>query len=190
MKKMNILKSVKFSKKFFLPFIILAWLVALGTSCENQKVKIPVKNLTFEFDDIKVDEATKDVLNSFNVTQVINLSTLKGLSEDALKYKSKVTVVETGTTSITIYSVDDVGTIVKEFVLHTSGVGTFNVPHYDLGTPHIDNVQDYAANLLLKLMLNNTATVNISGKTDIPSGKNLRVAITLEDVTLFANILN
>jgi hypothetical protein len=184
MKKMKVRNLVK---------VMCAACLLIFCSCDKRlAIEIPLSSITIEMDDISVgnNSGLKSTLSTFNETQTILLSNLQGVSEEALKYRTKIESVKVGSTStITIIATDNAGTVVEEFVLSADGTDNFSIDRYNLGTPHSDNVQDFAAKFLLKLLLNGEITLNASGKTDIPSGENLKVKLTLKDITLVTNVL-
>jgi hypothetical protein len=191
----------KKSSNFGILVMLLACMFAFY-SCDKIKdattTEIKVASLSIELDEITVDDgsttkstADDDGLNYFTTIQKLSLDDIEGLSEDAIKYRSQIESVEAGPTSITITTIDSVGTVVKEFVLGANGVATaINVAQYNLGDVYTgDNLQSFAQQLLMKLFLTNEATLNTSGKTDITSGEKLRIKITVEDVTLIAGLM-
>jgi hypothetical protein len=156
------------------------------------KVAGPV---SIELSDILVVDGTtkstaNEVFNHFNADKTVSFSNIEGLSEEAKKYKSNIESVEVGSTSITITTTDEVGTVVKEFVLTASGIANFiNVEQYNLGETYSGNLQNFTAELLMKLFLNDSVTMNAKGKTDIIAGEKLKIKITMEDITLIATLL-
>jgi FlaG/FlaF family flagellin (archaellin) len=178
--------------------ILLACLFAF-VSCDKIKdastAEIPVASVSIEFD-ISVDSlttkrATEDGLNLFDLTQSINIEDLQGLSDDAIKYSSSIESIEIGSTSITITSTDGEETVVKNFVFKAIGIpNEINVSQYDLGTTYADdNLQSFAIQLMSKLFKDNDVTINTSGETDVRSGNNLKIKITMDDITLIAQLL-
>jgi hypothetical protein len=183
-------------KKVLFTSILLSVLF-LFNSCDKLKelntIRIPISSMSINLDNILIDPELRSStaeLNSFSATKTISYSSIDGLSEDANKYKSHIESITAGSGSITITSTDGVGTVVKDFVLNVAGISPdFTVADYSLGTAYTQNVKEYANKLVLKVLLSNSLDVKISGKTDVPSGKNLRVKITLENVELVAKIL-
>ena len=170
-------------------------------SCDKIKdattTEIKVSSVSFELDNITVEELTKsmaeDELNFFNATHEISMNDIQGLSEDAIKYASKIESVEVGDASVTVTTTDEDGTVVKEFKLTAVNIGSsINIPQYNLGSPYTDFaiMQEFTTQLLTKLFLSNSATLTASGKTDIISGENIKIKITIEDITLIAGLLN
>ena len=167
-------------------------LLACYSCGDKLTVEVPISSMTIELEDILVEDSSghKSTLSPFSATQTILLSSIQGVSDEAMEYRSKIESVKVGATSaITIITTDSVGTVVEEFVLDTDGAGSLSIPQYNLGTPYSGNIQDFAAKLLTKLFLTEKVTLTASGKTDIPSGEKLKVKITLEDITLITNVL-
>ena len=181
--------------------LVLAVCLFTFYSCDKVKdattTEIKVSSVSFELDNITVEEdlskSTADGLNIFNATHEVTLNDIQGLSDDAIKYASKIESVETGDASVTITTTNEDGTVVKEFVLTATGISSsINISQYNLGEPYTDfaNMQDFVTQLLMKLFVNKSANLTASGKTDITSGENIKIKITIEDITLVAGLLN
>lgn len=176
--------------------LILFACLFLAYSCGNTSTKISAALIEIELDDIPVTDgssaksSTKDgELNDFSGTQTINLNDLDGV-EKVLKHQSKIESVEVGTASITITTTDEEGTVVKQFVLNAGNVGNFNIDQYNLGDAYTDNtMEEFANRLLMELVFKGNVTFTASGKTDILSGENVKVKITLKDITFLANVM-
>ena len=190
-------------KKQFTNFKIVVMLACLFAfySCDKIKdattTEIKVSSVSFELEDITVEEvATKsmaDGVNIFNATHEVTLNDIQGLSDDAIKYASKIESVETGDASVTITTTNEDGTVVEEFLLTATGIGSsIYIPQYNLGETYTDfaNMQDFVTQLLMKLFFENSANLTVSGATDITSGENIKIKITIEDITLVAGLLN
>jgi len=180
--------------KNFKSLLLLLVGLFLFSSCDKiTKHEIKVSSMSIELDDIMIPSGTKSTANEelifFSASQTLTLSILQGLSEEAIEYKDKIESIEVGSASIILYSTDEAGTVVKEFVLQAVEIDNINIDEYVLGEIYTDGVQRFADNLLLKLFTTDNVTINTSGKTDITSGENLKVKITLEDITFLANIL-
>ena len=195
-------------KKITILLMLLAGLFAFNSCNEKAAtVDVPVSSLQIDLDDIVVGEElddadaavqmlrakVQDALNSFSMKQTFSQSSIDGL-EDVLKYQSEIKSVLVGSASISIAIVTDgEGTVVKEFLLKTSGIGatSFSVAEYELGTDYAAaDLLTFAEKLLLQLLLNKNVTITASGKTDVPNGENLKVRIILEDVIVTVNVLN
>ena len=190
-------------KKQFTNFKIMVMLACLFAfySCDKIKdattTEIKVSSVSFELEDITVEEvATKsmaDGVNIFNATHEVTLNDIQGLSDDAIKYASKIESVETGDASVTITTTNEDGTVVEEFLLIATGIGSsIYISQYNLGETYTDfaNMQDFVTQLLTKLFFENSAMLTVSGATDITSGENIKIKITIEDITLVAGLLN
>ena len=121
------------------------------------------------------------------------MNDIQGLPDNAIKYAGKIESVEIGDASVTITTTNEDGTVVKEFLLTATGIGSsINIPQYNLGETYTDfaNMQDFVTQLLMELFVNNSTNLTASGKTDITSGENIKIKITVEDITLIAGILN
>ena len=180
--------------KNFKSLLLLLVGLFLFSSCDKiTKHEIKVSSMAIELDDILVPSKTKNTageeLTFFSASQTLALSLIQGLSDEAIKYSNKIESVEVGSGSITIFATDDKEGVVKEFKLQAVNVGNINIDEYVLGETYTNGVQRFADDLLLKLFTTDNVTVNVSGMTDIPSGDNLKVKITLEDITFLANIL-
>ena len=181
--------------------VMLACLFAFY-SCDKIKdaatTEIKVSSVSFEIDDITVEEdlsksTAEDGLNIFNATHEVTLNDIQGLPDNAIKYAGKIESVEIGDASVTITTTNEDGTVVKEFLLTATGIGSsINIPQYNLGETYTDfaNMQDFVTQLLMELFVNNSTNLTASGKTDITSGENIKIKITVEDITLIAGILN
>jgi len=181
---------------------ILAVLILPFYSCKDTKLEIPIPSATIDLGNVLVGGGPSSVkgvqrvgagdLISFNETdKVITMDDIKGLTDQALEYKSRISEIEIGTASITITAPDDAtGTEVKDFVLDVTGVGKLEIPQYNLGTSYAaEDVVVFAKDVLAKLLSDDEITVSISGKTDVTSGKNLNVRIKLDDMKLIADLL-
>jgi len=179
--------------KLILALCLLSFF-ACGKIKDATTVKIPVEKVTIELNDILVqaNETRDGELNFFSATQTVTLADIQGLTEKALEYKEMVESIEVGeTSSIVITTTDEIGTVVKEFILTTNpNVGTINIPQYNLGDVFTDNVQGFSGGVLLKLLQNGSMTFDAKGKTDIQSGENLKIKITLENINITAGLLN
>lgn len=174
--------------------LVIALVCVLGfAGCDkiNESIEISLPSVTIELEDVLVEDGSqKSVLNPFNVTQTLSYSSIVGLSEEAEKYKSNIETVKADSAAIIITATDSLGTVVEEFVLKVSGLSDFSVPRYNLDTPYAtDDLKTYLTQLIMKLLLNDSIDLNLSGKTDVSSGENLKIKILLEDVTLIAKIL-
>jgi len=180
--------------------VLLACFFALS-SCDKVTTTIDVGTLSIQLDDITVGDAAvkstgmvkfaDDALNSFYAEQTLSMSMLAGLSSEAEEYQSRITKVEIGPeSSITITTTDGNGTVVEDFEMKATGVKTLSVPEYRFGTPYTGNIEEFATQLLMKLFTgSNGVPITVSGKTDVESGKNLKVKIVLSEVSLVAKVL-
>jgi len=181
--------------------VLLACFFALS-SCEKVTTTIDVGDLTVQLDDITVgDDGAKSAgivrlaegaLTPFSASQTLSMDMLAGLSSEAKDYQSRVTKVNVGPeTSVTITSTDGNATVVEDFKIEAAGVQTLSVPEYHIGEPYTENIEKFATQLLMKLFTSsNGVPITISGKTDVVSGKNLQIEITLSDVSLVAKVLS
>ena len=167
-------------------------LLACYSCGDKLTVEVPISSMTIELEDILVEDSSghKSTLSPFSATQTILLSSIQGVSDEAMEYRSKIESIEVGaTSSISIIATDSVGTLVEEFLLSANDVGDFTIPQYNLGMLYSDNIHDFASKVLTKLFVSEEVTLTASGKTDIPSGKKLKVKIMLEDIRLITNVL-
>lgn len=178
-------------------------LVSAGIFCSCEQVKdstttdISVTSASINIDEITVDsldaKSTADELNFFSADKEIKLEDLSGLSDDAIKYSSKIESAKVDSAEVTINIVESAGTIVKEFKISADDVnGNFFVETYDIGTTYVvDNTSaaSFAGKLLTNLFLNRSVTLHVTGKTDIPSGDKLTVQITFKGIVLTASLL-
>ncbi len=168
--------------------------VFLFLSCEKAVeelvvVKIPVPILAFEMKDIPV-ESSKEGLNMFSTTKTISLDSFEGLTETEKKYVSRITKIESGSGSIIITSNDGTGTLIQNFTLKSGKVSPdFNISQYALGAVYTEGIRDYADKLMNKVVSDGGQDILVSGKTDVASGKKLDVKIILQDVTLYAKVI-
>ena len=183
--------------KNFIKFQFIAILACIFAfySCDiiPTTTKIPVQSLTIELDDITVDEnGTKSTLNYFNVTQTVYRDSIKGITDEIFDYLDQLESVEVESATLTIISTDDEGTVVEEFTIKVDKLSDFVIAEYVLGTPYpySNELENYFGQLLMKVLLNKSTEFNISGKTDVPSGKKLKIIITLDDITLEAKLLD
>jgi len=183
--------------------MLLACMFAL-CCCEEVKdkvtVKIPIDSFSIQLDDITVGatDAKSGVmvrlaeeLNSFHADKVISMDKLNSeLADKAEEYQSKIEKVEVGpTSSITVTSIGDNGTVVKDFLMEADGINSFAVAQYNLNEAYSENVEEFATQLLMKLIVSNSVSLTVSGKTDVVSGEKLKVIITLNEVSLIAKVL-
>ncbi len=165
-------------------------LLACYSCGDKLTVEVPVSSMTIELEDILVGDGSKSTLSPFSATETVLLSAIQGISDEAMEYRSKIESIEVGaTSSISIIATDSVGTLVEEFLLSANDVGDFTIPQYNLGMLYSDNIHDFASKVLTKLFVSEEVTLTASGKTDIPSGKKLKVKIMLEDIRLITNVL-
>jgi hypothetical protein len=165
-------------------------------SCENT-TDIKLSSASVELDETTVESpASKGQtaeLNTFSATQVITLDNLQGLTDEANKYRSKIQSVRIdGKITVAVIAIGEEDKIVEEFVMTgNEGVGSFNVDKYKVGTPHVvgADAQTFVTNLLLRLLANKSVSITVSGKTDIESGKKLKVKITAANLVLETKIL-
>ena len=203
--KVNVKESLRLSKRPVMRLVCCTVAVAgllSFYSCdkvaESTKLNVPVEKATIELGDIPVENGaaplngmyTSETLNHFNVSRVITLEDIEGLTQDALSHQSQISDIDIADASITIVANDDeTGTVVKDFVLKADGVpNTLSIPHYELGTVFAENVQPFAAAMVLKMLMTNSVSIEVSGKTDVTSGKNLQAKIELKDITLMVGL--
>ena len=164
---------------------------------DNAKTEIKAGTVSIDLD-VPVDSTiAKTDENRFVARQTINLSDIKGLSEEALKHKDKIESLTIGNnTSITITVTDGPGTYVKRFKMSemmsaNSVKGDLQIVQYELGNTHIFSNSDknLVERWLTNLFLNGSITLDILGYTDVPSGENLKVKITIDDLRLIAALL-
>jgi len=178
-----------FINKLTLALCLLSFF-ACGKIKDATTKDIPVESITIELNDITVQEKTRGELQKFYAEQTIKLEDIEALTDEAIKYSDLVESVSVGSASIIIYSVDEVGTVVEEFVLDAKEVSKIEIKEYVLKTEvNTKEVQSFAASVLKHLLLYNKVNVVTSGNTDIPSGKNLRVKISLKNVNIRASVL-
>jgi len=176
-------------KNYKLLFVLLTCSV-LFFSCDKIKTDVKISSLSIEMDNISVTSAAKgvsgDAINFFSATKTISLDDVQGVTDEALRFRNKIESIEVGTTtSVTVTSTDDAGTVIKEFVLNANGLSNaINIPQYDLGTAYSGNLQNFVIELLTTLFKSNSVTMNTSGKTDITSGETLKVKITITNIIL------
>jgi len=178
--------------------IVIACMLPFFACDKITKTDVKVSKATIELEDIVVQEGTPskgqldDELNYFSASQTIYLNQIEGFTEEVLKHQSKIDDITVGTATITITAIEDeTGTVVKDFLLQATGVSpNISIPQYDLGTAYTGNVQPFATALLLKLFQASSVTVNVSGKTDITSGKNLKVKIEMGDMVFVVKLIN
>ena len=179
-------------KKITIISVLLASVLAFY-SCENfnPPIEIPLSSVVIELDDIEVANDAKGELNSFSTTQNVSYSTIVGLTEEALNSMSRIESIDVNSLFITITSNDEMGTVVEDFVIKVDQLPDFTIDQYLLGTSYtVPNIGTYASQLLMKILSNESVDINLSGKTDVTSGENLKVTITLNDVILVAKVLN
>lgn len=179
--------------KFINQFLILCACMLAFSSCEKNTIDIPLSSVTIELDDIVVDDGShsKSTMNPFSFTQTISSATIKGLTDDAKKYKSRIQSMSADTVFITITTTDGVGTVVENFTLKAEDLFTYPIPQYHLGTAYTDSqLTDYAVQLLKKIMTDDSVNISILGETDVPSGDHLKITITMKDVVMAAKIIN
>jgi len=169
--------------------------VLLFYSCEKAKdittINVPIRTATIKLNDIVVQDGTRSdgALNYFSASQVIYLNQIEAFTEELLKYLGKISGVEVGTASIIITADDGEGTVVEDFVLEAVGVAELNIPQYELGSDFTEDVQPFAAALLLELVHTNSVEVHITGRTDVTSGKVLKAKIELGDMKFAVDLL-
>ena len=181
--------------------VLLACFFALS-SCDKVSTTIDVGDMSIQLEDITVGDdggvksfaivrLADDALTPFNASQTLTMDMLAGLSSEAKEYKSKISKVEIGPeSSITITTTDENGTVVEDFEIKAAGVKTLSVREYHFGEPYTGNIEEFATQLLMKLFASsNGVPITISGKTDVESGKNLKVKIVLSEVSLVAKVL-
>jgi len=183
----------------------------VASSCEGNtpNAKIKVESMVIELDDILVGEPAQVIargdgdevpLNTFSATRTISLDSIKGITnnemEQILDYQEQIVSANAGNVTIAITSTDSEATVVRDFSLTANGFTTsIYIEQYDLGTPLVAAAFTAFANeLLMKLVMSsfaglNEVTFNISGLTDIPTGENLNVTITLGDVIFEAEVV-
>jgi len=187
--------------KFQLMLLLAGLFVFYSCDVEDTAtIEVPVSSLSIDLEDIVVGNddppmqqakssiQLKSTLNSFFATQTISLENLPDF-KDVAKYKSQIKSVSVGSASVTISTTDENGTVVEKFVLEANNIGNLEIPIYELGTNYAaDEIQNFATQILLKLF-NGDVTLTASGKTDVISGENLKISITLQDIMLVAYIL-
>ena len=200
-------KNTMFTKR--VPFMrLLGYAVLIAcllpfNSCKKSEddvttVNVPVdKAVTIELKDILVEDGTSskssksaddEVLNFFNISQMIYLDSIESLA-DVMQYQSKIKSLEVGTASITIIADDEeTGTVIKDFVLTAKDASVLSIAEYELGTVYSENVQPFVNALILKLFQTKSVSINVLGKTNVTSGKNLKVEIELGGMVLTVNL--
>ena len=185
--------------------VLLACMFAL-CCCEEVKdkvtVKIPINSFSIQLEDITVGAtaaksgvivklADEDELNSFHASMNVSMDMLSSqLNTEIGKYQSNIERIEIGSTSsITVSSTDENGTVVKDFLMEATGISNFAVEQYILNTAYSENIEEFATQLLMKVLFSESVPLTVSGKTDVVSGEKLKVKITLNEVSLIAKVL-
>ena len=190
-------------KSNFRQLIILLVCVFTMFSCEEVKDKVTTNvklgDFSVELDDIEIGGVKSAIvrlaegaeLNPFSVTQVISMAMLKDLSTNIEEYQSRIEKVEIGSASIVVTTTDVNGKVVKDFLMVATGTGIkLSVANYNLGDAFSEGVEEFVTQLLMKLFTGSEISLNISGKTDVVSGKTLKVTIFLKDVVIKAKVLS
>lgn len=162
-------------------------------SCKNNgDIKVPIKSMSFEFDDIEVGLPAESVpLNTFSATRTFSIDSVKGITSDEmlkfLKYQKQICASVVGGAKITC-TTNDEGTVVKDISITASGCPTnLYVERCNLGTA-LERGNDFTGFFSLHLhaffhpFAINELTLTVEGFTNVPTGKNLNIVITLSDV--------
>lgn len=177
-------------KKLITISILCVCFLAFYSCKKYTTVDIPISSLTIELDDIEVNDQESKALTPFYVRKKISYADLAGLSSDAIKYRDRIETIQADSVSIIITTTDGVGTVVKKFAMKVNSLPDYTIPEYYLGTAYTDdNIESYACSLLFQILTKESTTIHLYGITDVPSSKKLKVTITLEDVTMVAQLL-
>ena len=176
-------------------FLVVFGVIFSLCSCEKLEeltvVKIPVSSsYSIEIEDIKVN-ASNEGLNTFDGAEFVGVSSIEGMRENERQYISHITKIKAGSGSITITSNDGSGSVVKDFVLKADGFGSdFSISQCAFGEPYTEGVADYLNGLMAKLISDGDRNIRVSGKTDASAGKTLTVKITLDEIVIYAKVID
>ena len=167
-------------------------------SCDKLKKDFTVKNLKFDFEaPVSGNAATTHQAvvtragldNSFTVNRTVDISEMG--DPDVIEYAKKIDKVSVNRTLLNITVVPAGNYSVANVTLTAVGIaGSLVVPSYTLGgafTPP-ENMENYTAALIIKLLSTKEVTVTITGQTDAPVGTVINISYE-NDLLLTASVI-
>jgi len=186
-------------KLFFICIASAILFVFSGCDGLNLTKDIEIDEVEIETDDFYMGgtRATRstDTYSSFEWTQTVNVSDFSNELEgyDPSLFKKVIC----GSASIRVFSPDGTEGSIIDLLVETSGTPklTFSLPSYSLGEIHdAVEIKAFAEKFMFQLFTQTLAqdsfTVKITGKTNIPDGERLRATILMKKIRVTVKVID